>query len=484
MFIEEEEARKRGYEKLRELDKEFPKIQRAVDELRYFTIEFTKDGKRKPGKLKLNLLVEDLLKDNQFFSHGPRTPLYRYHPKKGIWIPDGVAYIRKRIRQLAGKNIKRFYIEEIVSAIQDLSYSETLPTSTNPHKLVVANGVLDLTQRELLPFDPDLYALSALPVTYDPDAQCPRIEQFIDEVAPEDKDTLQEWVGFHLWRAYPFHKAMMLLGEGANGKSTFLNLLKALLGKENVSNIGLYDLNMDRFAKAQLYGKLANISPDLPAKRLTVTGTFKALTGEDSISAQFKYHPHFIFQNHAKLSFSANKLPSSVDLSKAFFRRWLIIRFPHIFEGETCDPDLLTKLKTELSGFLNWALDGLARLLATQTFSTTKTSTDIEDEYIQLSDSALAFIRKYLKPARQAKTLKSLIWDAYEDYCELYDLEKLSKTTFGRRLSTTYRYVRTIRHGPQGKREYYWVGVALRNIDEETGDLAQDQAFLPGFGDD
>ena len=105
---------------------------------------------------------------------------------------------------------------------------------------------------------------------YDPNAECPLIQKFLEEItgSKEDAEILIEVIGYCLYRSYPIQKALMLVGDGANGKTTFLRLLTRFLGHQNVSNRSLHELETNRFAKASLFGKLANIYDDLPDKTL------------------------------------------------------------------------------------------------------------------------------------------------------------------------------------------------------------------------
>src|SRR6202022_4257649 len=119
-------------------------------------------------------------------------------------------------------------------------------------------------------------------------------------------------------------KLILLHGEeGSNGKSIFLTSITAFLGRNNVSNVPLHKLESDKFAPAQLWGKLANICADLSDVKLETSGTLKAITGGDAIYAEFKYRDSFRFVPTAKLLFSANQLPRSKDVSNAFYDRFL-----------------------------------------------------------------------------------------------------------------------------------------------------------------
>src|SRR5437867_9784848 len=120
-----------------------------------------------------------------------------------------------------------------------------------------------------------------------------------------------------------YRRAVMLLGPGSNGESLLLKLIVAMLGADNVSSVTLQGLSEDRFATAELFGKLANVAGDIDAKPVEGSGAFKTLTGEDSVTAERKYGQPFKFVNYATLIFSANEWPVSHDQTDAYFSRWI-----------------------------------------------------------------------------------------------------------------------------------------------------------------
>ncbi len=158
-----------------------------------------------------------------------------------------------------------------------------------------------------------------------------------------------------------FQRALVLVGSGSNGKSTFLRCVENYLGRENISNVGLQQLS-DRFASVALIGKLANISTDLPNTRVQDTSLFKAITGGDSIGAEYKFGKIFRFRPFTKLVFSANELPESDDTTNGYYRRYFIVPFDNVFEnnpGAGRQLDEMLADDNELSGLLNLALDVL-----------------------------------------------------------------------------------------------------------------------------
>jgi phage/plasmid-associated DNA primase len=117
------------------------------------------------------------------------------------------------------------------------------------------------------------------------------------------------------------------------------------VGPENVSHLSLQKLEADRFAPARLYGKLANICPDLPSERMLGSAVFKAITGCDRITGEFKYQDSFEFTPFARLLISANHLPASRDASKAFFDRWLMIPFHAGFRNTRKEPPVISLMQ-------------------------------------------------------------------------------------------------------------------------------------------
>ena len=115
----------------------------------------------------------------------------------------------------------------------------------------------------------------------------------------------------------------MCVGKGDNGKSTFLKLFEHFLGIKNVSHASLHELNADKFAIADLSGKLVNICADLKSEKLPNTGVFKMLVSGDVIRAQRKHGQPFDFANYAKLIYSTNQIPESHDITYAYFKRWI-----------------------------------------------------------------------------------------------------------------------------------------------------------------
>jgi P4 family phage/plasmid primase-like protien len=381
------------------------------------------------------LLAEELMEEHSFITMRDNEQIYVY--SEGFYQPYAEPLIKQECKARLEEEYRINRVHEVVDFIKASTFQNRREEA--PNLVPLKNGVLDLDTMELKAHSSEYMFFNLLPVEYDPNATCPKILKFLGEitVAKEDVDLLLEVQGYCLYRDYVIAKSLMLAGEGANGKSTFLALVKAFLGLENVSGRSLQDLEEHRFAKADLHYKLANIYSDLPDKALYRTGTFKMLTGRDLITAEKKFMNSFNFVNYAKLLFSCNKVPEAYDDTSAFFRRWIIMVFPNKFEGDNCDPYILSKLTTpeELSGLLNLALASLKKLLEKGTFSYSKTTEELKEDYIRKSSPIAAFIMDCIEVDSDAAIEKKVLFKVFAAYCRQKSLPIVTETTFLKNLS-------------------------------------------------
>ncbi|KUJ94011.1 MAG: Phage/plasmid primase, P4 family [Archaeoglobus fulgidus] len=421
------------------------------------------------GKFIAKRLADKIMSQVKFVTLTDTSEVWYYDAKKGIWRPNGEVIIEKLCEEYLGEEANRYRVNEVIGHIQRSTYVDRSIFDRNINLIAVENGVLNLQTGELLPFSPDYYLTVKIPVKYNPEADCPKIKQFLKEILhEEDIPVIFELFGFCLYRRYFIHKAFMFVGSGRNGKSTLINLLKAFLGPWNVSNIPLQSLNDNRFAAAELYGKLANTFADLSNEALTSTGIFKVLTGEDTIDAERKFKNPFKFTNYAKLIFSCNQLPLSYDDTDAFFARWIIINFPNQFL-ENADRNLIQKLTTEeeLSGLLNLALIGLWRLMENGDFSKGISIEEARELYLRMSDPVAAFVMDCIEIDSDSYVPKKDLYTTFLEYCRKNKLPTVSENTFHKRL---IRHVNVEDYRPKvgGKRVTAWKGIRLKEPEPEV----------------
>jgi len=347
----------------------------------------------------------------------------------GYWNPNGKITIREfahKIVEAAGLDAVKFLgrnvQEEIVFHIKCQTGIDRRDFKEAEGKICFMNGSLNLKIMELEPHSAENRFLWRLPVRYDPAAaSCPKIDKFLNDVLGEQAVLGYEIAGYILCDSRnKMQRAFMALGSGDNGKSTYLQLLTALIGADNISHVELQDLQENRFAKAQLHGRLANFAADISDRALYRTAIFKSLTGGDEIDAEHKFCNPFTLRPRAKLVYSCNSLAETYDDSDAFFKRWIIALFERIFTGEQQDRDILAKLTTpeELSVFANKAIEAYARVEASGRFSGELDTQGKRDVYTKLSDPVLIFIdeRCLFNPDGEVK--KQLLYSAFQVFTQ------------------------------------------------------------------
>ena len=262
-------------------------------------------------------------------------------------------------------------------------------------------------------------------------------------------------------------KAFLLLGEGGNGKSTFLNLVTSFLGQENVSNEPLQRLASNRFAAASLVGKLANICPDLPTARLEDTQLFKEITGGDIIQAERKFQPSFSYKPFARLLFSANRLPQSPDSSEAYFDRWIIVPFGRRFRGRSAEVPmdrLISRLTRpeELSGALNKALDALDRLRRRKGFTKPESTIRALDEYRAITDYFQVWLERSTIEAPESRIEVAELRTAYNECARSEGRSPMTETEFGRAFKRLRPHVKKERRRVGENRKWFYRGIELK----------------------
>ena len=399
-----------------------------------------------------------------------------YYYESGIYKPYGEHLIKTFIQGLYGSAASTHTVNETVNHIKRGTYADRAMIDDDSNYICLENGVLDITTGAFAPHSPLKVFLSKIPVNYDPAATCPGIDQFISEiVAEEDRELLYEVIAYCLVPGYPIQKAFMFVGTGNNGKSTYLNLVKTFLGADSCSSVTLQDLDKNRFASADLYGRRANICPDISNQELKRTGTFKGLTGGDSMRAEKKGQDSFNFENRAKMLFSCNSVPLSDDDSDAFYRRWVIVDLPYKFEGAALKLDMLERIttKAELSGLLNKVLPLCKKILEERGFSKAGSTEATRLKYVRLSDSVYCFFDLCCTVnngvidecgsivSAPGVVRKVDLYRAYVDFCRDERLSPLKEGKFHRKIQEHAPNISEVRVKESGQTVRCWRGLEL-----------------------
>ncbi len=326
----------------------------------------------------------------------------------------------------------------------------------------------DMEAFKLYDHDPALGLTYILPFDYDKEAECPRFKKFVKEVTCDDPTleyVLQEYMGYALSNSDPElgERALFLLGEGSNGKSVYLDVMKWLAGDDNYSSVPIDQLEKET-SRFELYGKLFNVTEETPRAGLKDSSIFKNLVTGGTMIIRQLYKDPMTVKNKTKLIMAANELPRNQDVSKGMFRKILIVPFNAIFEGEKIDRKIREKLKAELPGIFNWAMEGYERLRKNSYHFTMSTAVSNEVAlYQDLSDPLRAWCRENVAIVDDDRVFTA-VEELYAKYVVDMEADRLHvtpKNSFGLRLKKIFKFKKTQRKVVDGRRLNCIFGIRL-----------------------
>lgn len=307
--------------------------------------------------------AEYVRKQNKNFLYAFES-FWRYEKERGIWVLLNDRQIKKEIQEMIGDPLaKKSIIEDVTYQVTHKALAdEKFKFDENTWLLNFRNGVLDVKKEEFMSHSREYYQTIQLPFNYDSKAKAPTWQNFLSSLQfePQTYLRLQEWMGYTLIPTCRLEKCLFFVGEGQNGKNTFLETWGKMLG-ESTSNIEVTKV-FNPFKTAELQGKLVNISGDIRASK-ALSEEFKDIVSGKQLSAERKYKPSFEFIPVVRFLFSANEFLITKDHSSGFFRRFDVLRFKIQFSEEERDEMLKDKLLAELPGIFNWAFTGLKNLM-------------------------------------------------------------------------------------------------------------------------
>jgi putative DNA primase/helicase len=331
--------------------------------------------------------------------------------------------------------------EELTKQFLSSAFMAKPPRSESSVAINLRNGtfVFTASRQELRQFDRKDFMTYQLPFEYEEYADAPLFHKYLDRVLPGkvEQGILAEYIGYIFIKSsvMKLEKALVLYGNGANGKSVFFEIVNALLGPENVSSYGLENLtNVNGYYRAMISNKLVNYASEI-SPRMDST-IFKQLVSGEPVEARLPHHPPLLIKDYAKLIFNTNSLPKDVEQNIAFFRRFIIVEFDVTIPEEERDPELSKKIiERELPGVFNWALDGLRRLLNNGGFSYSQRVAEAINKYRVQSDSVQQFLEESnYTPGQSKEQFLQMLYNDYREFCENSGNKPCSKNRFADRL--------------------------------------------------
>jgi putative DNA primase/helicase len=349
---------------------------------------------------------------------------------EGVYIRGGEIQIKKRCEQII-QECTTNQVNEVINAIRRRTYVSIKKFDTDPIMINLRNCWVNINDGSISEHSSEKLSLVQLDVFYDPSRVPVKFNMFLRQCHASPKAVYQLWESFSscLLKTSKFSKAFMHIGLGANGKSVYLKVVNTFLGHENVSNMSIHTIENNRFAPAQLYGKLANIYADISSEELRHTGNFKNIVSGDNITAEKKGKDPFEFVAIAKMFFSANQIPKVFDESDGFFRRFIITEWDKQFSKSEQNPNLIAELTTddEKSGILNILIAMAKQLNKRGHFKYDVSTEHLRSQWKKKSDSVSAFNDECMVFDPMMMIDKTRYYEKYIEYCRTNKIPPLTR---------------------------------------------------------
>lgn len=312
------------------------------------------------------------------------------------------------------------------------------------------NGIYDITKGTLQDFSPDIVTVNKVPWNYEEGVYSELVDNTLNKISCYDKairSLLEEAIGYMFYRKNELSKFFCLIGEGSNGKSVFLDMLKNLLGGKNYSALDIDELD-ERFSVATLSNVLANISDDisdefLQGKRAAL---LKKIVSGNQVKAEIKNDPNIFFiKPYAKLFVSANRLPRTRSGGlNALIRRMVIVPFNAKFSKQDpdYDPYITWKLKDEecMKYMIQLGVEGLKRILENNGFTESEKVQTSIDEYEVENNPVLLFLQEHEESEFENEQTKA-VHKLYRLFCIENGFTEMTLQNFSKELSKRCNFV-------------------------------------------
>lgn len=381
-----------------------------------------------------------------------------YEYQHGLWTKRSDNHIKGYVSNALGRFTGGSKLRNILDVLKsDLTREEQF----NKQDIFnFQNGVLDLKTGEFMEHNPAFMSSVQVPYQYDEKAECSLWRKFISEIMANDKlamDLLQEIAGYVLFSDCSLQKGFFLIGDGANGKSVYLSLLKLVFGEGNISTVEMSGLG-EPFQRINLANSLLNISTETSSDVKGAESIFKQIISGDMINGCYKNKDFVNFSPRSKMISACNEFPPIKEYTKGILRRICFVKFPVTFEGDKADKDLVGKLKTELPGIFNWAYEGYKKLKQTKGFTETSYQQEIMEEFIKIINPVAAFIEENLRT--YIGTMSRIeLYNKYKQWCVEAGHQSQSRNKFMQNFRKTIAQVMPdVKDKKSGNNRYFVFG--------------------------
>lgn len=366
--------------------------------------------------------------------------------KDGIYIPGQTEIESAMISHIP--NLNKAKRSEVMAYLEIL-IRENTPTA-DARMIAFRNGLLNIEDDSFVQFTHEHIITNIIPWDYNPNAYYQLSDEVMNNISCHDKETrslLEEMIGYCMFRRNELGKAFILTGSGSNGKSTFLNMLKTMIGRKNLSVLDLKKLD-DRFSTVMLFNKLANIGDDISDEFIIDSASFKKIVTGETIDAEQKGQPKFDFEPYVKLIFSANNIPriGKGKDSSAIKRRLVIIPFNARFDSSNSDfkPFISDELRSQesMEYMIQLGIKALKSLLAARKFTTSEAMQRELEEFEETNNPVLGFFHEAERDSdiKIENEATSEVYKSYQEYCIMSNLTPMSAGEFSKQVKKYYGF--------------------------------------------
>lgn len=360
------------------------------------------DTSQKPDHLDLALDAISHIGADNLLATAAHVWMWR---ETGVWRSVDDRELKKEVQRTLeqdGHAVTRGLVDAVSDVLKTEVYASEHGWNPDSDAVNVMNGELHWNGSgwELLPHCREHYRTTQVPIIYDPQAACPRFNEFLSGIFRDDADgqdkalALVEMIGYTLVSHARFERFALLVGSGANGKSVVMEVVRALVGSENVAAVSPTQFG-NRFQRAHLHLKLANLVTEISEGGEIADAELKAITSGELTTAEHKGKDPFDFCPFCTCWFGTNHMPHTRDFSDALFRRALVIPFNRIFRaGIDANPHLKTELLEELPGIMNLALQAFGEVIKRGTFTEPPSCRAAKQEWRMEADQAAQFVEE------------------------------------------------------------------------------------------
>lgn len=349
-----------------------------------------KDGSR--GKFHHDAMGEWMIKKYNICSIG--NALYIYDKVHGVYNAGPYDVERKISDLIPGLTMHQ---RAEVEAYMRLHAPIRIPTETDARYIAFRNGILDISKNVMVEPSPDRIIFNLIPHNYNPDAYSEAVDTMYDTLSCYRLDVrkqLEEMTGFIMYRRNQYRRSYMLKGDKNNGKSTIINSLITMVGRENCQTLSLEDIVSNKFMRADLDHKLFNAGDDIDSSFVKNTSILRKIISGDPIQVERKQKQPFTLYPYVKIVFSANEIPRMDDATGAVLDRIEIIPLDYDYtKSDKFEREFIDQIRSEeaMEYMIAMGIAALQEILFTGSFSSSKSADETKSEY-EKENSAGALI--------------------------------------------------------------------------------------------